>query len=168
MCSFPDLTNSFWLFGCWRPFILIDTFCLDCCWKWHYRSDAVSGTHSYQCKFWTTLWFSCKFWFFHDFCMKSLSLMNKNECFDWQLFITQQDFFKKLMDTFHICEDLENLDGLHMIYKIVRGISQYSFLVLFTTTANYYFMFLIVIFFLHKMQSSWIAHRSLRKFLEMN
>lgn len=39
----------------------------------------------------------------------------------------QQDFFKKLMDIFHICEDLENLDGLHMIYKIVRGISQYLF-----------------------------------------
>ncbi|XP_031743317.1 serine/threonine-protein phosphatase 4 regulatory subunit 3A isoform X4 [Cucumis sativus] len=39
-----------------------------------------------------------------------------------ELIVANQDFFKKLMDIFHICEDLENLDGLHMIYKIVRGI----------------------------------------------
>ncbi|XP_023548083.1 serine/threonine-protein phosphatase 4 regulatory subunit 3-like isoform X1 [Cucurbita pepo subsp. pepo] len=39
-----------------------------------------------------------------------------------ELIVANQDFFKKLMDIFLICEDLENLDGLHMIYKIVRGI----------------------------------------------
>ncbi|XP_022930437.1 serine/threonine-protein phosphatase 4 regulatory subunit 3-like isoform X4 [Cucurbita moschata] len=39
-----------------------------------------------------------------------------------ELIVANQDFFKKLMDIFHICEDLENLDGLHMIYKIIRGI----------------------------------------------
>lgn len=32
------------------------------------------------------------------------------------------------MDLLRICEDLENLDGLHVIYKIVRGISQYFFI----------------------------------------
>ncbi|KHG17695.1 Serine/threonine-protein phosphatase 4 regulatory subunit 3 [Gossypium arboreum] len=35
----------------------------------------------------------------------------------------QQDFFQKLMELFRICEDLENMDGLHMIFKIVKGIS---------------------------------------------
>ncbi|XP_023006366.1 serine/threonine-protein phosphatase 4 regulatory subunit 3-like isoform X5 [Cucurbita maxima] len=39
-----------------------------------------------------------------------------------ELIVANQDFFKKLMDIFLICEDMENLDGLHMIYKIVRGI----------------------------------------------
>lgn len=37
----------------------------------------------------------------------------------------QQDFFRKLMDLFRICEDLENIDGLHMIFKIIKGISLY-------------------------------------------
>ncbi|PPS16775.1 hypothetical protein GOBAR_AA03780 [Gossypium barbadense] len=34
----------------------------------------------------------------------------------------QQDFFQKLMELFRICEDLENIDGLHMIFKIIKGI----------------------------------------------
>jgi len=40
----------------------------------------------------------------------------------------QQDFFRKLMEVFRVCEDLENMDGLHMIFKIIKGISQYSLL----------------------------------------
>ncbi|GFZ09072.1 binding protein [Actinidia rufa] len=39
-----------------------------------------------------------------------------------ELILREQDFFRKLMDLFRICEDLENIDGLHMIFKIVRGI----------------------------------------------
>jgi protein phosphatase-4 regulatory subunit 3 len=39
-----------------------------------------------------------------------------------ELIGNDQDFFRKLMDLFRICEDLENIDGLHMIYKIVKGI----------------------------------------------
>ncbi|PSS01531.1 Serine/threonine-protein phosphatase 4 regulatory subunit like [Actinidia chinensis var. chinensis] len=39
-----------------------------------------------------------------------------------ELILRDQDFFRKLMDLFRICEDLENIDGLHMIFKIVRGI----------------------------------------------
>ncbi|KAJ6891384.1 serine/threonine-protein phosphatase 4 regulatory subunit 3-like isoform X1 [Populus alba x Populus x berolinensis] len=39
-----------------------------------------------------------------------------------ELILNDQDFFRKLMDVFRICEDLENIDGLHMIFKIVRGI----------------------------------------------
>ncbi|XP_052310778.1 uncharacterized protein LOC7485913 isoform X6 [Populus trichocarpa] len=39
-----------------------------------------------------------------------------------ELILNDQDFFQKLMDVFRICEDLENIDGLHMIFKIVRGI----------------------------------------------
>ncbi|XP_017649760.1 uncharacterized protein LOC108489607 [Gossypium arboreum] len=36
--------------------------------------------------------------------------------------LNDQDFFQKLMELFRICEDLENMDGLHMIFKIVKGI----------------------------------------------
>ncbi|RZC88134.1 hypothetical protein C5167_015941 [Papaver somniferum] len=36
--------------------------------------------------------------------------------------ILKQSFFPKLIDLFKICEDLENLDGLHMIFKLVKGI----------------------------------------------
>ncbi|XP_061992870.1 uncharacterized protein LOC133710750 isoform X1 [Rosa rugosa] len=39
-----------------------------------------------------------------------------------ELILSDQDFFRKLMGLFRICEDLENVDGLHMLYKIVRGI----------------------------------------------
>ncbi|CAK9138918.1 unnamed protein product [Ilex paraguariensis] len=39
-----------------------------------------------------------------------------------ELILHDQDFFRKLMDLFGICEDLENMDGLHTIFKIVRGI----------------------------------------------
>ncbi|XP_065863785.1 uncharacterized protein [Euphorbia lathyris] len=39
-----------------------------------------------------------------------------------ELILSDQDFFRKLMDLFRICEDLENIDGLQMIFKIVRGI----------------------------------------------
>lgn len=31
------------------------------------------------------------------------------------------------MELFRICEDLENIDGLHLIFKIVRGISKQNF-----------------------------------------
>ncbi|XP_044487508.1 serine/threonine-protein phosphatase 4 regulatory subunit 3-like isoform X2 [Mangifera indica] len=39
-----------------------------------------------------------------------------------ELLLSDQDFFQKLMDLFRICEDLENVDGLHMIFKIVKEI----------------------------------------------
>ncbi|XP_059632786.1 uncharacterized protein LOC132275338 [Cornus florida] len=39
-----------------------------------------------------------------------------------ELILHYQDFLLKLMDLFRICEDLENIEGLHMIFKIVRGI----------------------------------------------
>ncbi|XP_010558443.1 PREDICTED: serine/threonine-protein phosphatase 4 regulatory subunit 3-like isoform X2 [Tarenaya hassleriana] len=39
-----------------------------------------------------------------------------------ELILKDQDFFRKLMDVFRICEDLENVDGLHMIFNIVKGI----------------------------------------------
>ncbi|KAJ4956492.1 hypothetical protein NE237_013275 [Protea cynaroides] len=37
-----------------------------------------------------------------------------------ELILHNQDFFRKLMDLFKICEDLENIEGLHMIFKIVK------------------------------------------------
>ncbi|KAF0929106.1 hypothetical protein E2562_015213 [Oryza meyeriana var. granulata] len=39
-----------------------------------------------------------------------------------ELITQDRDFFPKLLDIFRICEDLENLDDLHMIFKLVRGI----------------------------------------------
>nr|XP_043609693.1 serine/threonine-protein phosphatase 4 regulatory subunit 3-like [Erigeron canadensis] len=39
-----------------------------------------------------------------------------------ELILHDHIFFRKLMDLFSVCEDLEDKDGLHMIYKIVRGI----------------------------------------------
>ncbi|KAH0849880.1 hypothetical protein HID58_096014 [Brassica napus] len=40
-----------------------------------------------------------------------------------ELILKDHDFFRNLMDVFKICEDLENVDGLHMIFNIVKGIS---------------------------------------------
>ena len=37
--------------------------------------------------------------------------------------VVQNDFFRNLMAVFKICEELENVDGLHMILNIVKGIS---------------------------------------------
>ncbi|KAJ3669640.1 hypothetical protein LUZ60_011590 [Juncus effusus] len=39
-----------------------------------------------------------------------------------ELISQDQEFFPKLVDLFKMCEDLENMDGLQMIYKLVRGI----------------------------------------------
>ncbi|KAM7484998.1 hypothetical protein LguiA_001007 [Lonicera macranthoides] len=38
------------------------------------------------------------------------------------LILHDQGFFGKLMDLFRICEDLKNIGGLHLIFKIVRRI----------------------------------------------
>ncbi|XP_054807112.1 uncharacterized protein LOC129309531 isoform X2 [Prosopis cineraria] len=39
-----------------------------------------------------------------------------------ELLLNDQEFFRKLMELFRVCEDLENMDSLHMIFKIVKGI----------------------------------------------
>jgi protein phosphatase-4 regulatory subunit 3 len=39
-----------------------------------------------------------------------------------ELILNDQDFFRKLVEVFRVCEDLENTDGLHMIFKIMKGI----------------------------------------------
>ncbi|CAM0881167.1 unnamed protein product [Alopecurus aequalis] len=39
-----------------------------------------------------------------------------------ELITQDRDFFPKLLDIFRMCEDLENLDDLHVIFKLVRGI----------------------------------------------
>ena len=65
----------------------------------------------------------------------------------------QRDFFRKLMNLFRICEDLENSDGLHMIFKIIRGIGQYFFLLFVTMdscgagTDKIYFVFFLLFSF---------------------
>ncbi|XP_014499046.1 serine/threonine-protein phosphatase 4 regulatory subunit 3 [Vigna radiata var. radiata] len=39
-----------------------------------------------------------------------------------ELILSDQDFFRKLIEVFRVCEELENMDGLHMIFKIIKGI----------------------------------------------
>ncbi|XP_062198148.1 uncharacterized protein LOC133900883 isoform X2 [Phragmites australis] len=39
-----------------------------------------------------------------------------------ELITQDRDFFPKLVDIFRMCEDLENLDDLHLIFKLVKGI----------------------------------------------
>ncbi|EES02902.2 hypothetical protein BDA96_03G163800 [Sorghum bicolor] len=39
-----------------------------------------------------------------------------------ELITQDRDFFPKLVDIFRMCEDLENIDDLHMIFKLVKGI----------------------------------------------
>ncbi|KAK2358367.1 hypothetical protein P8452_77479 [Trifolium repens] len=39
-----------------------------------------------------------------------------------ELLSSNQEFFRKLTELFRMCEDLENMDGLHTIFKIVKGI----------------------------------------------
>ncbi|URD78394.1 hypothetical protein MUK42_19060 [Musa troglodytarum] len=39
-----------------------------------------------------------------------------------ELILKDQDFFSKLVDLFRMCEDLENMDGLYMIFRLVKGI----------------------------------------------
>ena len=39
-----------------------------------------------------------------------------------ELLLSNQEFFRKLMGLFRVCEDVKNMDGLHTIFKIVKGI----------------------------------------------
>ncbi|KAJ4893049.1 serine/threonine-protein phosphatase 4 regulatory subunit 3-like protein [Raphanus sativus] len=39
-----------------------------------------------------------------------------------EIILKDHDFFRNLMGVFKICEELENVDGLHMIFNIVKGI----------------------------------------------
>ncbi|KAL9263830.1 Serine/threonine-protein phosphatase 4 regulatory subunit 3-like protein [Drosera capensis] len=39
-----------------------------------------------------------------------------------ELILHDQEFFQRLMNLFKICEDLEDIESLHMLYKIIRGI----------------------------------------------
>ncbi|CAN6467898.1 unnamed protein product [Victoria cruziana] len=39
-----------------------------------------------------------------------------------ELILQDKDFFWKLMDLFRMCEDLDNIEELHLIFKLVKGI----------------------------------------------
>ncbi|CAN6353835.1 unnamed protein product [Urochloa humidicola] len=39
-----------------------------------------------------------------------------------ELISQDEDFFPKLVDLFRMCEDSKNMDGLHMIFRLVKGI----------------------------------------------
>ncbi|XP_072974774.1 uncharacterized protein [Typha angustifolia] len=55
--------------------------------------------------------------------LKSIQDCNAMEQLHVMELISQnQEFFPKLMELFRKCEDLKNMDGLHMIFKIVKGI----------------------------------------------
>lgn len=38
------------------------------------------------------------------------------------LAVENEGYIRKLLDLFHVCEDLENREGLHHIYEIIKGI----------------------------------------------
>ncbi|XP_017229376.1 uncharacterized protein LOC108204449 isoform X2 [Daucus carota subsp. sativus] len=45
-----------------------------------------------------------------------------DQCRVTELIVHDQGFLRKLMDLFRVCEDLEDIDSLHMLYRIVKGI----------------------------------------------
>lgn len=59
------------------------------------------------------------------------------------MFVMQQEFFPKLVEVFRVCEDLENMDGLHMVFKIMKGISQYPYFMSFWFP-TFYWQFILV------------------------
>lgn len=63
--------------------------------------------------------------------------------------VVQQDFFSKLVDLFRMCEDLENMDGLYMIFKLVKGICEYWEPLLYINTFFMFnlFLMLTIVFF---------------------
>lgn len=82
-------------------------------------------------------------------------------------FSMQKDFFRKLMDVFRLCEDVENIDGLHVIFKIVRGISKY----LISTCPRVWFIVTLLLMAwscILCVQSYSIMLRSLREYLGMS
>eukprot|EP00897_Mesotaenium_endlicherianum_P000812 jgi/Mesen1/10731/ME000090S10192 len=38
------------------------------------------------------------------------------------MILRDQNYIRKLLELFKVCEDLENLEGLHLLYRIVRGL----------------------------------------------
>lgn len=42
------------------------------------------------------------------------------------LFIEKEGYIIKLLDLFHICEDLENVDGLHLLYEIFKALFMFN------------------------------------------
>ncbi|NXV98640.1 P4R3A phosphatase, partial [Calonectris borealis] len=38
------------------------------------------------------------------------------------LALENEGYIKKLLEIFHVCEDLENIEGLHHLYEIIKGI----------------------------------------------
>ncbi|PIO25729.1 hypothetical protein AB205_0192790 [Aquarana catesbeiana] len=38
------------------------------------------------------------------------------------LALENEGYIKKLLELFHVCEDLENVEGLHQLYEIIKGI----------------------------------------------
>lgn len=75
----------------------------------------------------------------------------------------QEDFIRKLMSLFRICEDLEDMDSLHIFFKIVKGISEYYWF-LVQDVSNITNCPMVYAF----LQFSSIALRFLKKYLAMN
>lgn len=51
----------------------------------------------------------------------------------------QQNYIRKLVQLFRTCEDLENLEGLRLMFKIVKGISELLYLLV--TVCNIFVFF---------------------------
>ena len=73
--------------------------------------------------------------------------------------------FRKLIDLFHICEDLENLDSLHQIYEIIRSIFYLNKSSLFEILFSEEFIFDIVGCLEYEPQLTCKTKRNHRDFL---
>jgi hypothetical protein len=41
----------------------------------------------------------------------------------------QRDFFPKIVNLFKTCKDTGDMDGLHMIFRLVKAISKYMLII---------------------------------------
>ena len=80
--------------------------------------------------------------------------------------IESGNYVRKLIDLFHICEDLENLDSLHQLYEIVRSIFYLNKSSLFEIIFSEEFILDIIGCLEYEPQLSYADKRNHREFLD--
>lgn len=80
--------------------------------------------------------------------------------------IESGNYIRKLLDLFHICEDLENLDSLHQFYEIIRSIFYLNKSSLFEILFNEELIMDVIGCFEYEPQLTIKSKRTHREFLE--
>lgn len=82
----------------------------------------------------------------------------------------QQEFFPKLIDLFRMCEKVKNMDGLYMIFRLVKAICEYLCFLWYCFFLSSWSISLVTLisWLFHHLQFVWTALRSLIEFLERN